>query len=129
MKKIIYATLLSSALAVAAVPVYADTPASLRGKHDASSVVTGKVTLYRVQVQGLEIGPADDRLDAEVLVVLDSAPDMVFGIRMHEDVTASSQSMVDLLHDAYKDGTTVTLQYPMAPGKKHNRINWVQLGK
>ena len=106
----------------------ADTPASLRGEHGGQITVAGKITLFRAQMKGLEIGPENDRLDAEVLITLDSEPNTVFGIRLHED-EPSAREMIETLREAYLHDMPVTVQAPKSPGKKNLRIVWVQLGK
>ena len=106
----------------------ADTPGSLRGEHGAQTTLSGKITLFRAQIQGLEIGPPNDRLDAEVLVTLDSQPDTVFGISYHKEDPAA-RTMIETLREAYLHDMPVTVQAPLLPGRKHLRLIWVQLGK
>ena len=66
--------LLNSTITVA--DVNPDMDAHARG---ASIATTGKITSIRAQVEGLEFGDKGDFLDAEVLVKLDTAPDMTLG--------------------------------------------------
>jgi hypothetical protein len=106
----------------------ADTPGSLRGEHAAMMTKSGKISLFRAQIKGLEIGPPNDRLDAEVLVTLDSQPDTVFGISYHQEDPAA-RTMIETLREAYLHDMPVTLQAPSIPGRKHLRLIWVQLGK
>ena len=106
----------------------ADTPSSLRGEHAAMMTLSGKISLFRAQIKGLEIGPANDRLDAEVLVTLDSQPDTVFGISYHQEDPAA-RTMIETLREAYLHDMPVTVQAPSIPGRKHLRLIWVQLGK
>ena len=108
--------------------VYADTPKSLMDTHGHTAIVSGKITLFRAQVEGLEIGPADDRLDAEALVTLDSQPGKVFGIRHHEEV-AATENIIDTLREAYLHNLPVTIEHGIAPGKNNLKIIWVQLGE
>ncbi len=105
----------------------ADTPASLAGPHAHASEVTGKVTLFRAQEQGLEIGKGQSSLDAEILVTLDSQPGKVFGIRLHE-TNAAAQQMVETLRAAYLSGKKVTIQHRMNPKSNNLKILWVQFG-
>jgi hypothetical protein len=107
--------------------VYADTPETLMGAHGHGVTVQGKIILFRNQVQGLELGPENDRIDAETLVVLDSEPGKTFGIRHHENIPAT-QAIVDTLREAYLHDIPVTIQHVIAPGRKNVKINWVQLG-
>jgi hypothetical protein len=106
----------------------ADTPSSLRGEHAAMVTISGKISLFRAQIKGLEIGPPNDRLDAEVLVTLDSQPDTVFGISYHQEDPAA-RTMIETLREAYLHDMPVTVQAPSIPGRKHLRLIWVQLGK
>ena len=106
----------------------ADTPGTLRGEHGAHMTVSGKISLFRAQIAGLEIGPPNDRLDAEVLVTLDSQPDTVFGISYHKEDPVA-RTMIETLREAYLHDMPVTVQAPMLPGRKHLRLIWVQLGK
>jgi len=106
----------------------ADTPSSLRGEHGGQMTLSGKISLFRAQIKGLEIGPPNDRLDAEVLVTLDSKPDMVFGIAYHTEDPAA-RTMIETLREAYLHDMPVTVQAPLMPGRKHLRLIWVQLGK
>lgn len=65
-----------------------------------SAEAKGKVALYRVQVQGLEFGKDTHKADAEVLVSLDSAPDDVYVLRLHENSPPINKVMADTLRDA-----------------------------
>jgi len=114
--------LLSTSIALA------DTPASLTAVHGHAVTASGKLTLFRAQIKGLEIGTDKDRLDAEVLVTLDTVPDKVYGVRLHED-EPSAREIINTLREAYLHNIPVTIQSPMEPGRKNLRINWVQLGK
>jgi hypothetical protein len=107
-----------SALFLSLSLAQADTPTSLRGEHGAMVTMSGKITLFRAQITGLEIGPPNDRLDAETLVTLDSQPDVVFGIPYHKENPAA-QNMIDTLREAYLHNIPVTVQAPMMPGRKH----------
>ncbi len=128
MKNLHRALILTTGLLFAAPFAQADTPATLKGEHGSSFTASGKITLFRAQTKGLEIGPANDRLDAEVLVTLDSEKDKVFGIRLHED-EPSAREMIEILREAYLRNLPVTIQTPLTPGRKNLRITWVQLGE
>ena len=107
---------------------YADTPKSLMDTLGHAAIVTGKITLFRTQIEGLELGPADDKLDAETLVTLDSQPGKVFGIRHHEE-SAAVEAITDTLREAFLHDMPVTIQHGVAPGKNNLKILWVQLGE
>jgi len=113
---------------VAAVSIaQADVPSALDAPHPHGVTVKGKIVLFRTQIKGLEIGPENDRLDAEVLVVLDSEPDHVYGIRYHEE-DPSTEAIVDTLREAYLHDMPIYLHHAIAPGKKNLKIVWVQMG-
>lgn len=127
MKDIMRAVCLIGGFLFAASFAQADTPNTLRGEHGSSFTATGKIALFRAQTKGLEIGPTNDKLDAEVLVTLDSEPDKVFGIRLHED-EPSAREMITTLREAFLHDMPVTIQTPLTR-TKNLRITWVQLGK
>jgi len=122
------AALMFSLLALAVAAVNADTPKTLAGAHGHGKNVTGKITLFRAQTEGLEIGNEKDFLDAEVLVTLDTEPGKVFGIRYHETKPATG-AIVDTLREAYINNKPVTIQHRFSPGKTNLKIIWVQLGE
>jgi hypothetical protein len=111
---------------VMAMPAMADTPASLKGPHGHGVNVQGNITLFRVQEQGLELGEGKEKIDAEVLVTIDTNPEMVYGLRLHEDNPATRE-MVETLRQAYINKVPVKIQHPIAPGKKNVKITWVEL--
>lgn len=90
--------------------------------------VTGVIKSIRIQQQGLEYGPAADRLDAEVLVKLANEPDKVYGVRYHTGSDPATDAMVDLLKNAYLHKKTVTIR-PVQPraDKKNLNILWVEV--
>ncbi len=108
----------------------ADTPKSLTEHvHGNTKVWVGNIAIFRSQAKDIEMGPKSDRLDAEVLVVLDSQPDVIFGIRLHED-EPSAREMIETLRAAYFAKAPVSIESQAGPpGKKNLKINWVQLGK
>lgn len=121
----IASSLLASSLA------FADTPQGLertdQGTHAGHSVeVKGKVTLFRIQEPGMNIGTGTDKLDADVLVTIDSQPDKVFGIKLEKD-SAANREMVETLRQAYMNDVPITLQHRLSPGKKNVSISWVEL--
>ena len=120
--------LLLAGLLFAASFANADTPTSLRGEHGAQTTTSGKITLFRVQTAGLGLGAANDHINADVFITLDSAPDMVFGVSTKTSDTAASE-MIDTLREAYLHGIPVTIQSPQMGNRKNVTITWVQLGK
>lgn len=116
--------LLNSTITVA--DVNPDMDAHARG---ASIATTGKITSIRAQVEGLEFGDKGDFLDAEVLVKLDTAPDMTLGYRYHEKHSPSLALMADLLKEAYLNDLPVTIFHTQLPKKMNQTIIWVELSK
>lgn len=116
--------LLNSIMAVA--DVNPDMDSHVRG---ASIVSSGKITSIRAQIEGLEYGDKADFLDAELLVRLDSAPEMTFGFRYHENSSPALSLMADLLKEAYFKGVPVKILHTQLPKKKNQTIIWVELSK
>lgn len=76
------------------------------------AAATGKITLLRVHDVGSAYGPPQDRIDAEVIVQLDSEPGRAFGFQLREDGRESAhQKMFDLLRDAFNLDRRVRLEY------------------
>src|SRR3569832_1803739 len=127
-KRILSPALLLGSL-IAAPLVHADSPPIIKTPDTLSVEATGKVALYRVQIQGLEFGKDRHKADAEVLVSLDSAPDDVYVIRLHEDSPPISGGGAGTLRDAFLSQSNVTLYFQKNPDKKNLNIHVVQLNK
>lgn len=91
-----------------------------------NSVTKGVITHIRIQTSGHEYGPPDDRLDAEVIVHLDSTPDEAYGLRMHEGVAPATQAMIELLRESYFRQMPVEIFHTKLPGKKNHTVIWVE---
>ena len=106
--------LLFAGAAVADSPVKIDAP-------DSHSVeVTGKVYLYRVQVEGMNFGAGKNNTHAEVFVSLDSRPGMIYTLALHNSnngASAVNQEMAKTLRAAYVNKTPVTLYRQIAMNK------------
>lgn len=84
---------------------------------------TGKVSFLRVHDVGTAYGPAQDRIDVEVVCHLDSKPGQAFGFQLRDNQHRfARQGMLDLLRDAFRDGTTVVIDYNIDDGKKNGVI-------
>ena len=84
---------------------------------------SGKVTLLRVHEVGSAYGPANDKIDVEVIVWLDTQAGKAFGFQLRDDGNRPvRQGMLDLLRDAFRNNWIVTLDYNIAPGKKNGII-------
>lgn len=104
----------------------ADSPVQI-DKPDSHSVeVKGKVSLYRVQVEGMNFGQGKNKSHAEVLVTLDSQPGMIFTLSLHGAKSADVESLAnreiaETLRTAYVNKIPVTL-YHQIPIKKSNNL-------
>ena len=128
MNKFIFSALLVIPMIIMGSGAWADTPSSLTVPDKHSIEVKGKITLYRVQVQDMEFGSDHEKIDAEVLVTVDGAPNKVLTIRLHEDSPPVNQLMANTLRDAYLNNKKVTIYYQITPVEKQNvKILMVQM--
>lgn len=72
----------------------------------------GRVTLLRVHDVGTKYGPANDQLDAEVIIWLDTEAEKAFGFQLQPDEHENAyRGMLDLLRDAFNEGRRVRVEY------------------
>ncbi len=91
---------------------------------------TGRVSLLRVHDVGTSYGPANDQIDVEVIVWLDSKPGMAFGFQLRDDSNRPTrQGMLDLLREAFSHNYIVTIDYNITPGKNNGVITRVWITK
>jgi hypothetical protein len=84
---------------------------------------TGRLSMLRVQRLGTGYGPPDDRIDVEVVIQLDTAPDLAFGFQLrNNDQGPALRGMLDLLRDAYAADDPVTIVYDIEDNRKHGLI-------
>lgn len=107
--------------------VMADTP-KLEGNHGHAVQVSGKISMFRSQEKGLEVVANGEKVDAEILVQLDTQPKLVLTLPLHEQDPARLQ-MVETLRQAFINDKAVTIEHRIAPGKQTAQINWVQYGE
>jgi len=119
-------TLLIASSLFVTTTVLADSPPDINTPDSHSYEIKGIINLYRVQIQGLEIGKNIDKLDSEILVTLDSDPAKTYGVRLHENSPPVNKVLADTLRDAYLKQVPVTLYYQKVPGL-NVKINMVQL--
>jgi len=128
MSKLIVPVLLLATIMFSSSNIWADKPPSLSVPDTHSIEVKGKLNLYRVQVQDMEFGRGEELIDAEILVTVDSAPDKVITLRLHEDSPPVSTIMANTLRDAYINKKNVTLYYQITPvNRKHVKLLMVQM--
>jgi len=94
-----------------------------------NDVTKGRITHFRAQTSGHEYGPPNDRLDAEVIVQLDSAPDEAFGLRFHEGAAPATAQMITLLRESYFRQMPVEIFHTKLPGRKNHTVIWVESEK
>ncbi len=91
---------------------------------------SGRVSLLRVHDVGTGYGPANDQIDVEVIVWLDSKPGMAFGFQLRDDSNRPArQGMLDLLREAFSHNYIVTIDYNITPGKNNGVITRVWITK
>jgi hypothetical protein len=129
MSRIAVAVFLMASLMFAIPAVWADTPPSLKVPDTHSIESKGKLTLYRVQVEGLEFGRDKEAIDAEVFVTLDTEPGMVYTLRVHSDSPPVNTLIANTLREAYINKIPVTIYHQIAPGKKNVKIHMVQFDR
>jgi len=76
------------------------------------AAVEGKITMLRVHDVGTAYGRANDRIDVEVVIWLDSLPGRAFGFQLRNDANrASHRGMLDLLRKALSREVRVRIDY------------------
>jgi hypothetical protein len=77
----------------------------------------GTITFLRVHDDG-GFGPPTDRIDGEVIMKLNSDPNLAVGFQLRNDGSRPAhQGMLDLLRDAFNNNWTVVVDYFIDPGK------------
>jgi hypothetical protein len=128
MNKLLSTVTLCLALSGFAVNSSADINPGLTGiDHSHVDTSTGKIVSIMAQEQGIEFGNKEDRLDAEIVVTLDTKPGYLFGIRLHDGAQPATSAMIDLLKSAYFNNQPVSLFHVQAPGKKNVNVLRVEL--
>ncbi len=126
----IFVSMVALGLLVSSI-AQADSPIAI-GSPDRHSVeVSGKVSLYRVQVEGMDFGEGKNKTHAEVFVSLDSKPGMVYTLTLHssdDNESVVSQEMANTLRTAYVNRLPVTLYRQISMKQNNNfKILMVQL--
>ena len=108
--------------------VFADSPKSVNQPDRHSVEVKGKVSLYRVQIEGMKLGEGQNLADAELFVSLDSDPKMVYTLQLKKDSPQANSVMAETLRDAYINKLPVTLYHQIGIKQDNNlKILMVQL--
>jgi len=118
------------ALALASSFALADSPKNVIQPDRHSVEVTGKISMYRVQVEGMDLGEGKNKANAEVFVSLSGKPKIVYTLSIKKGDPESNQVMANTLRDAYLHKLPVKLYHQIAINKDNNfKILMVQLGK
>lgn len=98
----------------------ADAPKNVNNPDRHSVEVKGKVSLYRVQIEGMKLGEGKNIADAEVFVSLDSNPKMVYTLQLKKESPSANKVMAETLRDAYLNKVPVTLYHQIGIKKDNN---------
>jgi len=108
----------------------ADSPKSINAPDRHSVEVKGKINLYRVQVEGMQLGEGKNKSNSEVFVTLDSNPKMIYTLAIHKDSPQSNRVIADTLRDAYVNNLPVTLYHQISMTQDNNyKILMVQMSR
>lgn len=99
---------------------FADAPKSVAAPDRHSVEVKGKVSLYRVQIEGLKLGEGKNESDTELFVTLDSNPKMVYTLDLKKNSSPANSIMAETLRDAYINKVPVTIYHQMGIKKDNN---------
>jgi hypothetical protein len=93
--------------------------------------LSGKIVLLRVNEVGDLFGPANDNIQAEVIVQLNThPPNGASGFNLRTDANHPvRQGMLDLLRDAFNHGWRVSIDHIIEPPKTKGRIIRVSITK
>lgn len=68
--------------------------------------------MLRVHDLGTAYGPPEDRIDAEVVISLDTEPDKAFGFQLRDDANRpAAEGMLRLLRDSFNRGRRVRIDF------------------
>jgi len=108
--------------------VFADAPKNIQSPDRHSVEVKGKVSLYRIQTEGMKLGEGQNQVDAELFITLDSDPKMVYTLQLKGNSPTANKVMADTLRDAYVNKLPVTIYHQMSTKQDNNlKILMVQL--
>ena len=88
----------------------------------------GAVNFLLINEVGGGFGPPGDFIDAEVVVKIDSDPNLAVGFQLRNDGNRPvRQGMLDLLRDAFESRAQISLDYFLDDGKFNGVVNRVAL--
>ena len=119
---------ITALLLLTGTAAFADSPKTVSAPDRHSVEVKGKVSLYRVQIEGMKLGEGQNLADAELFVSLDSDPKMVYTLQLKGNSPQANRVMADTLRDAYVNKLPVTLYHQIGIKQDNNlKILMVQL--
>jgi len=128
--RITYLCFAAFAMIVTTNIVIADSPKDVAQPDRHSIEAKGKISMFRVQVEGMGLGEGSNKADAEVFVSLDSNPKQIYTLSVTGDSPKANQVIADTLRDAYINKVPVTLYHQIAMNRDNNfKILMVQMGK
>ena len=129
-QKIIYVFFTLVTMAVMSNVVMADSPKNVAQPDRHSIEAKGKISMYRVQIEGMDLGEGENKANAEVFVSLSSNPKIVYTLSLKANDPASNEVMANTLREAYLHKMPVKLYHQIAM-KRDNyfKILMVQLGQ
>lgn len=92
--------------------------------------VSGFLSLLRVHRRGGKFGPANDRIDVEVIAQIASRPTQFYGMQLRNgsDLPAN-EGMLGLLRDGFNHNWIVNIDFDKKPGKNNSVLIRVWLTK
>jgi hypothetical protein len=98
-----------------ALTAFADAPPSIKVPDTHSTESHGIITLYRVQLENVDLGQGKDQIKAEVFITLDSTKDLVYYLQLGKGAPPVNTVMADTLREAYLHKEPVTLYSQKLP--------------
>jgi hypothetical protein len=88
----------------------------------------GKISFLRVNELNNVYGSPSDFLNTEVVVKLDTVPDMAFGfeLRAGDPNLPARLAMLSMFRDAFVHQLSVLLAHDIEPGKKQGHLRWIE---
>jgi hypothetical protein len=127
-KRLVVSSIAALFLLLSGSMVFADAPKNIQSPDRHSVEVKGKISLYRVQTEGMKLGEGQNQVDAELFITLDSDPKMVYTLQLKGNSPTANKVMADTLRDAYVNKLPVTIYHQMSTKQDNNlKILMVQL--
>ncbi len=93
-----------------------------------NAMLSGRITIIDIREIGIGYGPSSDRINVDVIIHLDSAPQRAFGFQLRNDQQLQvRKAMLELLKDAFRNNWTVTIDINDVPGRSNAVIHAVRV--